>query len=139
MRDEPRESGDLLAAAFHKIDPARTDPTYWERFSRVVLTRALPELSRRGCDLPLSLSDVVSSWARTLLPTAAAAAAIGIFLISRSPVPDSEIGQASVLGPVIGVEELLISEIEGDPIPALLASDLNERVVGAVTFASDAF
>lgn len=132
--DSKRGNG-WLAAIFDRLDPSRTDPAYWVRFKQSVLARALPELARRRREIPLSLSDVVSSWARTLLPTAAAAAAIGTFLILRPlAAPDDAQGANAA---EVGVEELLVSGIEGGTIPATLGGP--EPPVGAVTFASDAF
>ncbi|HET9949422.1 MAG TPA: hypothetical protein VFQ22_10915 [Longimicrobiales bacterium] len=112
-----------LAEALALLDPAHGDPDYWRRFRAWVVQGAARELARRRLLARMTVSDVLRSWARTVVPTAVlTAAAAGLLLIRtgllQSPQP-------------IGVEELLISEIEGDvTLPA--PSD-------PVTFASGVF
>jgi hypothetical protein len=116
-----------LAEALSVIDPARVDPNYWLRFRSWVMGAAARELARRRLMAQLTVGDVVQSWARTVVPTAVAAALIaGLLLIKGStlgaPLP-------------IGVEELLVSEIEGETIPMMLEAEEAE----AVAFASEGF
>lgn len=118
------------------LDPARTDPAYWERFHRSVLRSASAELARRRALLDLSVSDLMSSWARAVVPTALlAAAAAGLVLFEGSPL-DRATASASGDEAVIGVEEALIEGLEGDRIPAMLADD---ALTAGVTFAAEIF
>lgn len=111
-----------LEAALSVLDPASRDPNYWFRFRSWVMTGAARELSRRRFVARLTVGDVLESWARALVPTAALVAAIaGLLLLRGEPLGDL---------PPIGVEELLVSEIEGSTIP--------ERI-GNVTFAAEGF
>jgi hypothetical protein len=114
-----------LARALSMIDPASRDPNYWMRFRSWVLSGASRELARRRMMAQLTVGDVVGSWARALVPTALLAAVLAGVLLWRSgmPVPMS-------------VEELLVSEIEGETIP-VLASPARTRE--AVLFAVEAF
>ena len=111
-----------LAAALAVLDPASHDPNYWFRFRSWVMSGAARELSRRRIVARLTVGDVLESWARTLLPTAALVAALAGLLLLR----DEPVGEL----PPIGVEELLVSEIEGSTIPARIAN---------VTFAAEGF
>ena len=114
-----------LAEALSVLDPATDDPNYWLRFRSWVVHAAGPELARRRLMAELTVGDVMTSWARTLVPTAVVAAALaGLLLVRGAPTPAP-----------IGVEELLTSEVEGQTIPTLTAPVPNARVV----FASEAF
>jgi len=117
-----------IASWLEAVDPASADPNYWLRFQSWVLKNAAPELARRRLMAQLTMGDVMSSWARTVIPTAVLAAALaGMLLFRGPPVP----------APVpVGVEELLIAEVEGATIPATLA---NPEVGSAVAFASEGF
>ena len=111
-----------ITAALAALDPASGDPNYWFRFRSWVMSSAARELSRRRLVERLTIGDVLESWARALVPTAALVAALaGLLLLRGEPVGDL---------PPIGVEELLVSEIEGSTIPARIAN---------VTFAAEVF
>lgn len=111
-----------LAAALSVLDPALGDPNYWFRFRSWVMSGAARDLSRRRMAARLTIGDVLESWARALVPTAALVAALaGLLLLQDDQVEDL---------PPIGVEEMLVSEIEGGTIPARIAS---------VTFAAEGF
>ena len=114
-----------LAEALSLIDPACRDPNYWLRFRAWVLHGAARELARRRMMARLTVGEVVNSWARTLVPTALLAAVLAGIVLWRSgaPVP-------------ISVEELLVSEIQGETIP-VMASPARSRE--AVAFAVEAF
>ena len=116
-----------LAEALSVLDPARGDPNYWLRFRSWVLGAAARELSRRRLMAQLTVGDVVQSWARTVVPTALVTALLaGVLLLRESalsaPLP-------------ISIEEVLVSEIEGETIPMMLEAE--EALV--VTFASEIF
>ena len=133
MNDINRKSGELgrdleLASALEALDPARQDPNYWMRFREWVVTNSAAELARRRLMAELTMSDVMSSWARTLVPTAALAAALaGLMLFRTQPV---EIAHE------VSLEEMLTSEVDGETIPVTLGADDSES---AVTFASEIF
>ena len=111
-----------LEAALALLDPASRDANYWLRFRFWVMSGAARELSRRRLVPRLTVGDVLESWARALIPTAALVAAMaGMLLLRDEPVGDL---------PPIGVEELLVSEIEGGTIPARIAN---------ITFAAEVF
>ncbi len=114
-----------IAQALWLIDPTHRDPNYWMRFRSWVMSGAARELARRRMVARLTVGDVVQSWARALVPTALLAAALAGLLLWRgvAPVPMS-------------VEELLVSEIEGETIP-VMASPARTRE--AVIFAVEAF
>ncbi len=116
-----------LAHALRLVDPVSQDPNYWFRFRSWVVSNAAAELARRRLMHELTVADVMSSWARAVVPTAALAAALAGLLLIRGPglpTPQS-----------VGVEELLVSEVEGEPIPTALAPATS----GAVAFASETF
>ena len=121
------DQDDELAQALGLLDPAQQDSSYWFRFRSWVLSNASAELARRRLMHELTVADVMSSWARAVVSTAALAAALaGLLLVRGADVPAP---------PPIGVEELLVSEVEGETIPVLLAPETN----GAVAFASEIF
>jgi hypothetical protein len=92
-----------------------------------VLGAAAKELSRRRFMAQLTVGDVVQSWARAVVPTALVAALLAGVLLLRESTLSSPLP--------ISVEELLVSEIEGETIPMMLEAE--EALV--VTFASEIF
>jgi len=116
-----------LAQALALLDPAQQDPNYWFRFRSWVLTNATAELARRRLMHQLTVTDVMSSWARGVVSTAALAAALAGLLLVRGP-------GAPAPQPV-GVEGLIASEVEGETMPSLIPLETN----GAVAFASEIF
>jgi hypothetical protein len=111
-----------LAAALAVLDPVSRDPNYWFRFRSWVMSGAAGELARRRLVERLTIGDVLESWARALMPTAALVAVLaGLLLLRDEPTGDLQ---------PIGVEELLVSEVEGGTIPARIAN---------VTFALEEF
>lgn len=116
-----------IAAWLRALDPATEDPNYWLRFRSWVMESAGPELARRRILANVTVGDVLQSWSRTLVPTALLAAAVAGLALLRGPVmPEST---------PLGVEELLVSELTDDPIPAALAPEVGN----AVTFVADHF
>jgi len=101
-----------LARALELLDPVSREANYWFRFRSWVVESAGPELARRRLTARLTVADVLNSWARTVVPTAVLAAAVAGMLLVRA--------EALVAPQPIGVEELLLSEIEGLPIPVAL-------------------
>jgi hypothetical protein len=132
MRDEWEYAGEVdqdveLAKALAVLDPAQQDPSYWFRFRSWVLTSATAELARRRLMHQLTVPDVMSSWARGVVSTAALAAVLAGLLLVRGP-------GAPAPQPV-GVEGLIASEVEGETMPSLIPLETN----GAVAFASEIF
>jgi hypothetical protein len=117
-----------LAAALQSLDPASRDPNYWLRFRSLVTSGAARELARRRLMAQLTVGDVLSSWARTVVPTAVLAAAIASLLLMRASAPPTP--------QPMGLEELLVSDIPGETVPVLLAPESN---AGVVDFASEIF
>ena len=118
---------DELAQALGLLDPAQQDPSYWVRFRSWVVSNAGAELARRRLIRELTVADVMSSWARAVVSTAALVAALaGLLLVRGAGAPALQL---------VGVEELLVSEVEGETIPTLLAPETN----GTVAFAAEIF
>lgn len=120
----------VLGRTFRTLDPGRTDPSYWFRFRSRVVTAAARELARRRMLADLTVSDLVVSWSRTLVPTAVLAAAVAALVLLRPPAAPS--------APPLALEEILAEGIEGGPLPAELISE-DQLDVGGVLFASEAY
>ncbi len=104
-----------------KLDPERTDPGYWLRFQLWVVNAAAPELARRR--RTATVSEVVLSWWRTLVPTAAFAAAAAGFVLLRDQTPTPPVAY-------LGVDEMLLEGIEAPVMPAFeIAGPEGEVVV----------
>ena len=132
MREEVRDDSDhvgefdhdeALAQALGLLDPAQQDPNYWSRFRSWVLSNTAAELARRRLMHELTVADVMSSWARGVVSTAALAAGLAALLLIRGP--DAPAPQP------VDVEELIVSEVEGETMPP--------ETNGAVAFASEIF
>ncbi len=118
-----------LVSALQFVDPATDDPNYWLRFRAWVMTNAAAELARRRLMAELTMGDVVMSWARAVVPTAVAAAAVaGLVLLRGAGVAASPIP--------VGVEELLVVGLEEEAIPSALAAD---EATASVAFAAERF
>jgi hypothetical protein len=117
-----------LAEALEVLDPASQDPNYWFRFRGWVMTGAARELARRRLIAEITVGDVLTSWARAVVPTAVLAAALAAIVLMRA-------GTVPTQHP-IGVEELLMSEIPSEIVPVLLSPD---ETAGVVAFASEIF
>lgn len=117
-----------LAEALESLDPALADPNYWMLFRGWVTAGAARELARRRLMAQLTVGDVLTAWARTVVPTAVLAAAVAGLLLLRSVEPPTS--------PLVGVEELLVTEIPSETVPVLLTPDGTE---GVVAFAAEIF
>lgn len=117
-----------LAEALGSLDPASDDPNYWLRFRGWVTEGAAREMTRRRFMAQLTVGDVLTSWARTVVPTAVLAAALAGLLLLRAPEPPAS--------PLVGVEQLLVTEIPGETVPVLLTPEGTE---GVVAFAAEIF
>lgn len=113
-----------LSKALESLDPATEDPNYWVRFRGWVLTGAARELARRRLVAQLTVGDVMTSWARMVVPTAVLAAAVAGLLLMRAEATTNPLP--------MGLEELLVSEIPGETVPLLVPP---EGTAGVVAFA----
>lgn len=116
-----------LSAALRALDPATDDATYWLRFRAWVVESAAPELARRRLAVEVTVGDVLTAWARTLVPTALMAAALaGVLVVRDAATPPA-------LPTAMSVEELLTSGLEDeDPF-------LSAEAPAAIVFASEHF
>ena len=96
------------------LDPGYDDPRYWVRFRSRVMERAANELSRRSLAAEEGVADFLQSWARTVVRTAAVAAAIAGMVLLRDPPATA-----------VGVEEVLTTGLEDRAL-----TDLMERPAG---------
>lgn len=109
-----------LARALEWLDPASRDAHYWLRFRSRVVEDAAPQLARRRMMADLTVGEVMSAWARMVVPTAmiAAAAALAMVRTVEPEVPAR-----------VTVEDLLVVDLEDASIPAALAEDVDLRQV----------
>lgn len=108
--DEPVRDA-WLEDALGALDPVADASRYWFEFHRVVMLVAAPELARRRRRAEVTVSDVVFSWSRTLVPAAMIAAATALFLVQR---PDTAAGPLP-----LRLEEILREGLElssADPV-----------------------
>lgn len=97
------------------MDPEHDRPGYWDRLHATVLERAALELARRRRRARESVGAVLSGWSRSLIPVAAAAAAIAAFLVG------SEVRQAVDSAPPLLLEDILASEVEDGAFRAVMS------------------
>ncbi|HSW28031.1 MAG TPA: hypothetical protein VLH75_00940 [Longimicrobiales bacterium] len=122
--DEARDVG--VASALGFLDPASRDPGFWMRFQARVLQGAAPELARRRLMADLTVGDVLTGWARALVPTAVLAAAVAALVLIRltpAPLPAT-------------VEDLLTAGIQTRTIPEALHES---EAAASVAFATERF
>jgi hypothetical protein len=125
--DEPGRDM-VVAEALESLDPASHDPNYWFRFHGRVMAGAESELARRRMLANLTVTDLMASWSRTVVPTAMLAAAVAALLLIRS-------GTGSFQH-AVGVEEFLLTDIPTESVPAMLETD---APMSATIFTSDIF
>lgn len=111
--------------SLEELDPERRDPGYWHRLRRSILAAAAPELARRRAVEELTVSGVLLSWSRTVVPAALLAATLAGLLLLRQPPASGPSSPAAV-------EEFLVGDLQEEPFPVLF----QEGEAGAVTFAS---
>ena len=92
------------------LDPERMDPGYWHRLHRWVVNSAGTELARRRRAASATVSEVVLSWWRTLVPTAAMAVALAAFMLFHE-APTAPVAY-------VDVDEMLMEGIDGPVMPA---------------------
>jgi len=111
------------------LDPGAADPGYWERFRSGIMSMAVAELARRQA-ARVTVGDVLESWARTLVPLAAAAAMAALVMIWRGPSNDAPL--------TMEIEEALTWDLENEVLPTLLGSE-GPGEASAFIFASETF
>ena len=113
------------------LDPEGVDPGYWARLHRRILETAAPELARRRRLRDATLDEVMSSWARTVVPTALLAAALAGLLLLQDASPEPARSASA------DVEEALLEGLEGSGFSAVASSGNGEP--SAVIFAGESF
>lgn len=96
-----------IAEALRALDPATEDPGYWFRFQRSVMRSVEGELARRRMVAGLTVSEVVTSWSRAVLPTALAVAAVATMLLVRP----SLVGIDAEPSTPLALEEMLADDL----------------------------
>lgn len=112
-----------IGSALRFVDPSSGDPNYWLRFQSWVMRNASPELARRRLMADVTIGDVVSGWARMVVPTAMLAAAVAGLLLVRAPATEAPAR--------VTVEDLLVVGLEDESIPAALADAPGTQVAFA--------
>ena len=105
------------------LDPERMDPGYWHRFHRWSMNSAGAELVRRRRGADASVSGVMLSWWRTLVPTAVVAAILAGFFLLRDGTP---LQQPLVY---MSVDELILDGIDVPVMPAFETADSDGGIV----------
>jgi hypothetical protein len=116
----------VIGSALGSWDPASTDPGYWLRFQARILQAAAPELARRRLMADLTVGDVLTGWARALVPTAVLAAAVAALVLIRHAPPAAP----------VTLEDLLTAGIGTQTIPEALAAS---EAAASVAFATERF
>lgn len=119
--DRDRSYEELLAV----LDPSESRPGYWQGFHTRVMEAGRFEMARRRRLADLTIAGTVTSWARTVVPSACVAAAAAAVILLVVPTPPQG-------GADVGIEELLSAGLEGEPVPA----ELDEDAPSGLTFAS---
>jgi hypothetical protein len=98
------------------LDPETAEPGFWEHNHRRIMERASGRLAIRRARAE-SMGEVLMSWSRLLIPTAAMAAGVlGFFLLGSATGDD--------LVPLFGVEDVLHEAwVQGSTLPVVNASD----------------
>lgn len=107
-------------ASFEALDPGWGDPGYWDRFQDRTLALLEPELARRRrAGERITVSEVVTSWSRTVVPVAMAAAAAALMVLLTHPAGPGEGELAEVATQGDAVAEAPASAAEsGQPAPS---------------------
>ncbi|KPJ78475.1 MAG: hypothetical protein AMS19_12025 [Gemmatimonas sp. SG8_23] len=100
----------LLGERLAVLDPASEDPGYWLRFRDRVMSQAARGLAQRRFVSSITVYDVVASWGRAIVPTAALAAALaGILLLRAGSVDVASASSERALA-------------DSEPVPVLLTA-----------------
>ena len=106
------------------LDPERTDPGYWHRFHRWVVSSAVVELARRR-RREATVSEVMFSWWRTVVPIAAVAAVLAGFFLARELDPP----EPALRAPDMTMDELLREGMDAPVMPSFETADPGGAIV----------
>ena len=113
-------------ARLEPLDPGSEDPGFWIRFHGRVMAHARNELARRQMAGEWSITEVVFQWRKTLVPvTLLAATLAGIFVLGHEE-PELPLSP-------IALEEALMEDLAGDPIPTVLGREAQLDEVAFLT------
>ncbi len=93
------------------LDPEGTDPGYWYRFHAWVVDSAAPQLARRRRLGSSTVSEVMFSWWRTVVPAALATAALAAAMLLHERPPAAPVAY-------VDVDEILMVGIEAPEMPS---------------------
>ena len=118
-----------VTEALRSFDPGASESGYWFRFHQTVMSAARGELARRRMTAGVSVSELVVSWSRTVVPSAVLAAAVAAFVLLRTgaPLPTDQAD-----GP-LALEDVLLAEVGA----AWAVPDLAPEPVVAIIFSSE--
>ena len=117
------ETDAWLGKRLARLDPSQSEPRYWFEFHRGVMLSAGGELARRRRAAEVTVSDVVFSWSRALVPAAIVASLAAFFALrpaSDTPAP-------------IRLEEILWGGA------GVSASDVSDELTVEISFAVDVY
>ena len=126
---EEAENDAWLETRLSSLDPAQREPRYWFEFHRGVMLSAGGELARRRRLAEVTVSDVVFSWSRALVPAAAMASLAAFFALRSATVENAS---------PLRLEEILWESTDV-PATAISASDVSEATVVEISFAVDVY
>lgn len=105
-----------------ELDPGSQDERYWAWFHQTVMTRAVAELALRRELARQTISDVLASWSRSLVPAALVAASVATIMTvsahrrateaTESPVAFDEVIEGATMD-VVTAE--LFGGLDDDP------------------------
>ncbi|MGD2067345.1 MAG: hypothetical protein PVI57_01570 [Gemmatimonadota bacterium] len=128
MKEDEIGRDPRLSEALRVLDPASGDPGYWLRFHAGVMAATRDELARRRMLADVTVSELVTSWGRMLVPTAVLAAAVAAFLLLQP----GGVPRPAPVAP-LALEEMFEQELA---VPTLRA-DVDDRM--SVTVAAEVF
>lgn len=107
---EPADSASEAVdrALLKAVDPACTNPEYWDRFRARVMEKAAFELATRRRRARTSVETVLTGWSRSLIPLAVAAALVAAFLAGALAWNDPSPAAAQ---PSMALEDVLENEV----------------------------
>ena len=123
------ENDPWLETRLSSLDPAQRDPRYWFEFHRGVMLSAGGELARRRRLAEVTVSDVVFSWSRALVPAAVMASLVAFFALRSAAVESPD---------PLRLEEILFESIGGS-VSGVSAAEVSDETVGEISFAVDVY
>ena len=104
-----------VSAWLSALDPGHGDAAYWVKFHGSAMEKGRFELARRRREADLSVTGLVSSWSRALVPAALAAAAAAGLVLAETSAPTAT--EYDLL-----VEDVLTMGM-AEPIPSVVDDD----------------